>query len=334
MTKKLTLVDVAKVAGVSPITVSRVINSPQKVSAQLRMQVEGAIESLGYIPNQFASSLASAKSNLIGVAIPSLNNIVFTDVLSGIYDVMGAAGYKLLIVDTHYSALEEEQMIRTLLRQSPAALILTGGGQTKAASQLLRKANIPLVQIMELLDAPFDMNVGISHVQAAYDVTRYLQQQGCRKIGFIGARMDARVQQRLAGYKRALSEQGDIAAHIATTPAASSIAVGGELLRSLMASTNGDLDAVFCANDDLALGALFEAQRMHIAVPANLAICGFNDIEAAAFVNPSLTSVAIGRYAMGEKAAQMILAALAGDSAQEKIVDMGYCIQKRESTRA
>jgi hypothetical protein len=93
-----------------------VINQPEKVSESLRIQVQKAIDSLGYIPNQHASSLASSKSRVIGVAIPSLSNIVFTEVLRGIYEVMGAAGYKVLLVDTHYSPLEEEKMVRTLLR--------------------------------------------------------------------------------------------------------------------------------------------------------------------------------------------------------------------------
>ena len=105
--KKATLVDVAERANVSAITVSRVINQPDKVSEELRLRVQQAIDALGYIPNQSASSLASARSGVIGVSIPSLSNVVFNDVLSGIYDVAGASGYKVLLVDTHYSPLEE-----------------------------------------------------------------------------------------------------------------------------------------------------------------------------------------------------------------------------------
>src|SRR5690606_25814606 len=107
--KNITLADVAVKAGVSAITVSRVINQPEKASEPLRQRVQAVIDSLGYIPNQFASSLASAKSYVIGVVIPSLSNIVFNDVLRGIYEVAGKAGYKVLLVDTHYSPLEEEK---------------------------------------------------------------------------------------------------------------------------------------------------------------------------------------------------------------------------------
>lgn len=331
--KKVTLVDVALAAGVSAITVSRVINQPDKVSESLRQQVQKAVDSLGYIPNQHASSLASAKSKVIGVAIPSLSNIVFTDVLRGIYDVMGAAGYKVLLVDTHYSPLEEEKMIRTLLSQAPEGMIITGGDQTKACQNMLQKSRVPIVQIMEMLEQPLDMNIGFSHFQAGYDVVTHLLQQGCSRIGFIGARMDPRVQQRMQGYKSALDDAGKLWKNfIVTTPEPSSIMVGGELFKSLMANTNGVLDAVFCANDDLALGALFESQRMNISVPRDMAICGFNDTEAATYVNPSLTSVYVGRYEMGVKAAEMLVETLNGKTPINKIVDMGYDIKKRLST--
>ena len=331
--KKITLIDVAVAAGVSAITVSRVINQPEKVSDVLRQQVQKAIDMLGYIPNQYASSLASSKSKVIGVAIPSLSNIVFTDVLRGVYDVMGSSGYKVLLVDTHYSPAEEEKMIRTLLSQSPEALIITGGDQTRTCQNLLQKSRVPVVQIMELLEQPLDMNVGFSHWQAGYDVVTHLLEEGYSRIGFIGARMDQRVQQRMQGFKKALEDAGKyLKNYIMTTPEPSSIAVGGELFKSLLASSNGVVDAIFCANDDLALGALFESQRMNINVPGDLAICGFNDIEASRFVNPSLTSVQVGRYEMGVKAAEMVIQRLNGEPVEQKIIDMGYQIKKRQST--
>jgi LacI family transcriptional regulator, gluconate utilization system Gnt-I transcriptional repressor len=331
--KKVTLVDVAELAGVSAITVSRVINQPEKVSESLRQQVQKAVDSLGYIPNQYASSLASAKSKVIGVSIPSLSNIVFTDVLRGIYDVMGTAGYKVLLVDTHYSPLEEEKMIRTLLSQAPEGMIITGGDQTKACQNVLQKSRIPIVQIMEKLEEPLDMNIGLSHIQAGYEVAEHLLQQGYSRIGFIGARMDSRVQQRLQGFKSALEKQDKFWKNfVVTTPEPTSIAVGGQLFKSLMANTKGVIDAVFCANDDLALGALFESQRMNIKVPGDMAICGFNDIEAAQYVNPSLTSVYVGRYEMGIRAAEMLVDTLAGKELPHKIIDMGFEIRKRLST--
>jgi len=331
--QKVRLVDVADYAGVSAITVSRVINQPDKVSDGVRRRVQDAITKLGYIPNQSASSLASARSGVIGVAIPSLSNIVFNEVLKGIYEVADASGYKVLLVDTHYSPLEEERMVHTLLSQSPEAMIITGGGQTPTCERTLRQAGVPIVQIMELLDEPLDMNVGFSHQRAAFDVTETLLARGYRRPAFMGARMDQRVQQRLAGFVQALKKHGCYREEwLFTTPEPSSIALGGSLLRSMMSSTRGELDAVFCCNDDLALGALFESQRMGIKVPEDLGLCGFNDFEASAYVNPSLTSVHAPRYEMGVKAASMILARLKDEAAGPRRLDIGYRIKQRQST--
>ncbi|UTF59994.1 LacI family DNA-binding transcriptional regulator [Gilvimarinus sp. DA14] len=331
--KRATLADVARLANVSAITVSRVLNHPDKVSDDLKRRVQEAIENLGYIPNQSASSLASARSRVIGVSIPSLSNIVFNDVLRGIYDVAGANGYKVLLVDTHYSPLEEEKMVRTLLSQSPEAMIITGGDQTRACQRMLESAAIPVVQMMEILPNPLDMNVGFSHYQAGYDVAVSLLETGCKSLGFIGARMDMRVQQRMAGFVRALEERNAYQPDwIATTPEPSSIALGGELLRSLISSSAGAIDGIFCCNDDLALGALFESQRMNIKIPTDLALCGFNDFETSAFVNPSLSSVHVPRFEMGVKAAQMILDQLEGRAPVSKKVDIGYEIVMRQST--
>ncbi len=331
--KRATLNDVAQAAGVSAITVSRVINHPTKVSEELRQRVQESIDHLGYIPNQSASSLASARSRVIGVAIPSLSNVVFSDVLSGIYDAAGASNYKVLLVDTHYSPLEEEKLIRTLLSQSPEAMIITGGDQTRACQRMLLNAGIPIVQIMESLETPLDMNVGVSHYQAGYDMGVSLLQAGYRTPGFIGARMDTRVQQRMGGFRQAMEESDCFRPELfVTTPEPSTIALGGEMLRSVMSAGKGAVDAIFCCNDDLALGALFESQRMNIRIPGQLALCGFNDFEMSACVNPSLTSVHVPRYDMGMTAAKMILDVLEGREIPKKKVDIGYQIRLRQST--
>ncbi len=329
----VTLAEVARVAGVSGITVSRVINHPNKVSPSTRQAVQEAIDMLGYIPNQSASSLASARSRVIGVVIPSLSNVVYTDVLRGIYDVAGTSGYKVLMVDSHYSALEEERMVRTLLSQAPEALILTGGEQTRACERLLLKAKVPIVQIMDLLEEPLDMNVGISHYEAGRAVAERLLGAGYGQLGFIGARMDTRVKQRLAGFQAVLEERGRFWKNfVMTTEHPSSIELGGTLFRKLMAQSGEVLDAVFCCNDDLALGALFESQRMGISVPSELGLCGFNDFEVAAFTNPSLSSVSVPRYDMGVLAAEMVVAALSGTAPEQKRRDLGFEVALRQST--
>jgi len=331
--QRTTLADVAKRAGVSGITVSRVINQPEKVSSRLRQRVQEAIDMLGYVPNQSASSLASARSRVLGVVIPSLSNSVFTDVLRGIYDVAGTSGYKVLMVDTHYSPLEEERMVRTLLSQSPEAMIITGGEQTETCERMLLKAKVPLVQIMDVLDDPIDMNVGVSQYDAGREVAQQLLAAGYGQIGFLGARMDTRTQKRFAGFRDALEEQGRYWKNFSlTTTRPSSVALGGELFRQLMEAANGVPDAVFCCNDDLALGALFESQRMAIEVPSEVGLCGFNDFEVSAYTNPSLSSVGVPRYEMGVAAAEMVIAALNEETLPDKRRNLGFEFKARGST--
>jgi len=333
MSRKPNLKDVAKVAGVSAITVSRVLTDPTKVSDKLRNKVEQAVRETGYIRNHAASALASSRSGVIAVIIPSLSNIVFNEVLQGIYQTARPNNLQVVLGDCHYSPLEEEKLIATLLGQSPEGIILTGAAQTDYARKLLERADIPVVQLMELTDQPIDMNIGFSHFHAGYDMTNHLLQRGYRTPGFIGARMDPRTQQRLAGFRQALADWPQLCqSFVQTTTQPSSARLGGQLLQALIAESAGKCDAVFCCNDDLALGALFEAQKMNLAVPDDIAICGFNDLESSSLVNPSITSVASARFDMGKQAVEMLLAAVGKPRKSIAPIDVGYQIIARRST--
>ncbi|WP_419570944.1 LacI family DNA-binding transcriptional regulator [Rheinheimera sp.] len=333
MNRKPNLKDVAQLAGVSAITVSRVLTNPEKVSDKLRHQVETAIEELGYIRNHAASALASNRSGVLAVIIPSLSNIVFNEVLQGVYSAVKQHQLQVILGDCHYSPLEEEKLITTLLSQSPEGMILTGTDQTDYAKRLLKNAGIPVVQLMELTEQPIDLNIGFSHLAAGLDMTTHLLQQGYRKLGFIGARMDPRTQQRLTGFKQAIAAWPDACqSYVMTTPQSSSIKLGGQLLQAVLAESAGQCDAVFCCNDDLALGALFESKRMNLRVPQDLAICGFNDLEASALVEPGISSVASPRFEMGKQAVELLVARSKGEAVPTAPIDVGYQIIRRAST--
>jgi len=335
---RATLKDVAKKAGVSAITVSRVVNDYSGVREHVRKKVTTAINELGYIPNRSASVLASSRSKLIGVLIPSLSNVVFNDVLRGIYDIAGPANYQVLLANTHYSPIEEERSIRTLLGQSPDGLIITGGEQTDAAKTMLKASAIPIVQIMDKVTSPIDINVGFSHFAAGAAVAQMLLDKSYKKIAFIGARMDPRTCDRLAGFESVLSAIDCLdERRIITNPQPSSITMGSTLFRELMATTQGDCDAVFCCNDDLALGALHECKKMHLSVPSKFGVCGFNDIEMAAYAQPALSSVNVNRYEMGSRAMELILERLTTPEVNthtpSKIIDTGFELFMRNTTR-
>ena len=329
---KITLSDVAAAASVSAVTVSRALRDPARVSGETLARIEKAVAELGYVPNFAAQALASKSTNVIGALIPSVTNNVFSAVLRGMYDVVEGTRYQLQLGNTRYSAIEEEKLLRTFLSQRPAGLIVAGFDQSQAARALLDAAGCPVVQIMETGDDPVDMMVGFSHRRAAHDAVAHLVGQGYRRIGFLGARMDPRAQRRLRGYADALDEAGLFDETLLTTTThPSSTMLGSQMFADLL-GRRPDVDAVFCINDDLAVGVLFEAQRRRIAVPDALGICGFNDFEIMSATYPSLTSVLTNRKEMGRRAVEMLIAAIEGRGPETKLVDLGYEVIAREST--
>lgn len=328
---RVTLAEIAAKVGTSAITVSRVLNTPQLVSEELRLQIETAIADLGYMPNRAARALASARSDSVAVLIPSLSNTVFTDLLAGVRDVLHKRGYRTLIGDTRYSVQEEESLLRAYLEHSPDGVLITGFGQSPLTKKLLESSRIPVVHMMDL-DGPANYAVGMKQFDAGVAMTRHLFERGYRRIGFLGAQLDPRVMERLAGYRAVLKEHGTSYVQgelLDETP--SSIGLGVSLLDRLLKQAP-DCDAVFCCNDDLALGVLFECQRRGIRVPEQLGVAGFNDLAASAWASPSLTTIATPRYAIGHAAASMLLQLMKHETPSPAKLDLGFSLLAREST--
>ncbi|WP_138468770.1 LacI family DNA-binding transcriptional regulator [Poseidonocella sp. HB161398] len=329
-----TLADVAQEAGVSAITVSRTIRSPEIVSERARRKVEAAIERLGYTPDPAASALASRTTSTIGLLVPSLTNNVFADVLRGVYEGVESTRFFVQIGNYRYSALHEEGLIRNFLSQKPAGLIVSSTDQTPEGRRLLETAPCPVVQIMDLRDGAVDMSVGFDQVAAVRKAAQHLLDCGYRRPGFLSARMDPRAQRRLNGFRDFAAANGVLGEdRIITTPQPSSVGMGGHLLEQLF-SQAPDTDAVLCNNDDLAVGALMEAKRRHVAVPEQLGICSYNDIEMSRHMVPALTAVATPRREIGQRAIEMLLAEIAErGSVRDRHLDLGSELMIRESTR-
>lgn len=330
--KQPTLIDVATLAGVSAITVSRALRTPEVVSPQKRQRIEAAVSKLGYVPNSAASALASQQTDVIGLLVPSLTNNVFAEVLRGIYDQAGETRYNIQIGNYRFGPNSEERLIRTFLSQKPSGLIVAGMDQTDAAKTLLQNAPCPIVQIMDHVEDAVDMAVGFSHSAAAEMAVAHLLEQGYCRPAFLGARMDPRSQKRLAGFRAKTEAEGVFDANrVLTTPKPSRVGLGGELLAELLARAP-DTDAVLCNNDDLAAGALFEAQRQGLNVPGALGICGFNDLEMSRHLNPSLTSINTNLYQIGEAAMGMLNSALEHKRPDRPTLDIPVKLMPRQST--
>ncbi len=314
------------------MTVSRALRQPDKVSASLRERIDLAIRDLGYIPNQSARALAAARADIVGVLIPSLANNVFSEVVRGLYAGLGESSLQIQIGNTHYSKREEERLVRLFLRQRPSALVVSGIDQNAATRELLASAGCPVVQIMEIGGEPIDLAVGFSQTGCGRVATEHLLGQGYRRVAFISARVDPRARRRLEGYRAAMREAGMYDANqVITSTNPTSVTEGCALFQTALARIP-DLEAIFCGNDDIALGVLFECNRRGIAVPDRLGIVGFNDIEMMAVAHPTVTSVRTPRFEVGRCAMALLRDALAGNPISERVVDLGFDLRVRESS--
>jgi len=331
-TGRTTLVDVARLAGVSPITVSRALRGERGVASDLVARAQAAAQQLGYVPDPAARALASRHSHHVAVLIPLLSNALFVDLLEAVQVEMRRAGYQTLIGITHYDADEEEQLLREQMVHRPAGLIVTGLDRNASTRALVEQSGVPCVHVMELSDAPGVHSVGLSQIEAGAALTRHLLARGRRRIAFAAAQLDPRVMQRRSGWQREMQAAGCYEAALEwLNPAPSSLALGSAMFEEIMAR-DPQVDAIFYCNDDLAQGALFAAARLGIAVPGRVAIGGFNDLTGSDMTLPSLTSVRTPRSAIGAEAAGMLLRLMRGESLAETRLDLGFELVVREST--
>ncbi len=332
---RVTLSDVARAAGVSPSTVSRALRGERSVDPALIARVVAVSDRLGYVPDPAARALASQRSDHVAILIPLLSNTLFVDLLDAVQRTLRTAGYQTLMGVTHYDASEEEQLLREQLLHRPAGLLVTGLDHNAATRKLMDTSQVPCVHLMDLpatgqLDAPYC--VGFRQTDAGAAMTRHLLARGRRRIAFAGAQLDARVMQRLVGWRSALQEAGLYEPTLEwLNPAPSSLALGGILFAQIVQQRPA-VDAIFFCNDDLAQGALMAALRMGIPVPAQVAIAGFNDLAGSDQMLPTLTTVRTPRADIGEAAARMLLALMHGTEPDKPQLDLGFDIVQRQST--
>ena len=331
-TGRITLADVARAAGVSPITVSRALRGERAVDPELVARVQTAVSKLGYLPNPAARALASGVGNHVAVMIPMLSNALFVDLLEAIQRTLRHDGYQTLIGVTHYDPAEEEMLLREQLLHRPAGLLVTGLERNDATRLLIAQSGVPCVHLMEASGAADVYSVGFSQTNAGADLTRHLLGRGYRRIAFAAAQLDPRTLQRLAGWQREMQAAGLYNTSLEwLNPAPSSISLGARMFEQIMGQQPA-VDAIFFCNDDLAQGALLAALRMGIAVPQRVAVAGFNDLTGSDQMLPTLTTVRTPRAEIGSAAATMLLTLMRGESVDTPCVDLGYELLVRGST--
>jgi LacI family gluconate utilization system Gnt-I transcriptional repressor len=327
------MLDVARHAGVSSMTVSRALREPDKVSEESRRRVHAAISEIGYLPNRLAGSLASNRSNVIGLILPSIQNSLFANTIQGISDVLRSNGFHLMIGDSGYSLAEEEALISMLLAQRVCGLVLHNTRHTARARWLIQEGRIPTVETGNLAHQPLDMSVSYSNYAAAKAMTTHLARRGYRVIGLVSlpTKDNDRAKQRRRGYFAALEELGLTGNPALALEVAPGLATGAEALVHLV-ETHPKLDAVFFAGDVLAVGAILECQRRGWAVPSRIAIASFDDLDLLQHIVPAVTTIRIPRYEIGRRSAEVLLDRITGKANERLCVDLGFEIIQRQST--
>lgn len=321
---KLTLADVARLSNVSEITVSRILRNKGPISDDTRKRVMAVVNSTGYVPNRIAGSLASANSNIIGVAIPSLTNIVFPEVLRGVHEALKGTDFQPLVGITDYNLQTEEVLVRSLMAWKPAAMIVAGSEHTDVTRRMLTQTGIRVAEIMDIDTAPIDIAVGMSHFRAGYDTGRHLVERGYRRFGYVGHDwlQDRRAKVRYEGLCQALKEAG-LSIFAQTIFEGPSSVLAGSAMTELLLLGKDAIDVAVYSNDDMAIGGIFHCLGAGVKLREQLAIFGFNGLEIGDALPMKLSTIRSNRFLIGKIATEKILENL-DRRLGPLVIDTGY----------
>lgn len=323
-----TLEDVARAAGLSSMTVSRALNTPQLVRPKTVEKVLAAVKATGYIPNALAGGLASRRSKLIAVVVPQINNNMFVDTIQAISDELAVRGYHMLLCVAGYTQQTEAELVAALLSRRPDGIVLTGIHHSTDLKKVILNASVPVVEIWDLTPTPLDMLVGFSHEKVGQATADYLLRKGYRRPGLLWT-VDKRAAQRKTGLCEVLARSG------ISEPASVDVALPARFTSGRLGLSQllekGDFDVIVCSSDTLAQGAIIEAQSRGLQVPKALAVIGFGDLDFAAGNQPAITTVSVDRQIIGKRAATMLADRIEGSAVDDTIVDIGFHFVERES---
>ncbi|MDR6853885.1 LacI family DNA-binding transcriptional regulator [Variovorax guangxiensis] len=325
----VTLHDVAKLAGVAPITASRALNTPAQVSPEVLRKVTDAVARTGYVRNVMAGGLASTRSRLVAAVVPTIAGPVFLQTVQSLTEALAEQGYQLMLGQSGYTDSREDALLEAIIGRRPDGIVLTGILHSVEGRRRLLAAGIPVVETWDLTPTPLDMLVGFSHAEVGRAVVDFLRAKGRRRLAVV-AGDDERSRRRHQAFCDAARAAGLPEVPLIYVPAPTTLGSGRRALAELLAGTPG-IDAVFCSSDLLALGVMTEAQARGIAVPQQLAVVGFGDLEFAADLHPALSTVRIDSAAIGRQAARFIVERAEGREVAERVVDIGFSIVDRAS---
>jgi LacI family gluconate utilization system Gnt-I transcriptional repressor len=318
---RATIHDVARLAEVGSITVSRYFTEPGRVAAARSARIAAAVKQLGYVPNLMAGSLASSHSRIIGMVIPNISGPIFASTIQSFSDTLSRHGYQLLLASSYFSAKQEESAVRAFLGWKPAALVVTGRFHSRATDKLLATAGIPVVETWDYEPRRKPIQVGYSNLAVGEQAARYLYDKGYRRIAFVQNSLagDLSAVDRSDGYAKVMREH-DLEPTIYVPTAEAPFDAGKQAIEALAitparggrrtgaeAKAEANAEAIIFANDNLAAGGLLAGQRAGLSIPGQCAIVGFGDYAFSPLLLPSLTTIRPPGREIGEIAALRIL---------------------------
>ena len=299
--------DVAAAAGVSQMTVSRVLRGDGYVSEGVKARVAGAVAELGYIQNRMASVQRGVENPMIGVVLPTLKNAVFVEVLAGINDTLSKMNMRPVFGVSEYSVEQEEQLVRDMLSWQPSGLILAGMEHTDRLRSAVVQSGVRVAEIMDVDGQAISAAFGISQSRAGEEMADHLLEKGHRKFAYLGSQggSDLRAVKRLAAFRARIEEGGGDIVYQEVSEQPSSMALGRELTSGCLNNIQ-DCDAIYYSNDDLAAGGLMHCISHGVSVPGDIALAGFNDLPFLSALPQRITTTRTPRYEMGEMAARFV----------------------------
>lgn len=326
----ITLRDIAKLAGVAPITASRAVNTPEQVSPEVLKKVLDAVQRTGYVPNRMAGGLASSRSRLIAAIVPSTVMSVFMETIESLNSTLCDAGYQLILGQSGYSEAREEQLLDAVIGRRPDGIFLTGIMHSGKGRTRLLASGIPVVETWDLTRTPIDMLIGFSHSDIGLEVAKFLMVKGRRRFAMITAE-DERAGRRATAFIEAVAQSGHRDVFVVNVGDSRSLRSGREAMMRVLVEAP-DTDAIFCSSDLLALGVMTEARARNISIPERVAVMGFGDVPFLADMVPALSTVRINGADIGQKAARFLIERAEGRPVSPPIVDVGFSIVERDTT--
>lgn len=309
-----TIYEVSKLAGVSLATVSRVINDSSKVTVKTRKKVLAAIEELGYRPNSMAQSLASKRSNSVGILIPELHGPFFGIMLSSVEKELRDAGKRVVITAGHSDETKERDCIEVLLGSSCDALILHIYSVSKHFIKDLANGSVPIVLLNGYMPEIADRCISLDNEHGGYVATKCLLERGHTNIAYVsGPHWKVDSFKRLSGHKRALKEFGIGVDERLIFEGDFEEASGRQALSHFL-KLGVSFTGIVCANDEMAAGVMDTARTQGLRIPEDVSVIGFDNVDFTRFLNPKLTSIDCRIDEMGQMAARSVLKSAYGES--------------------